>query len=142
MFTQDPDCEFCQVSQGCEEARIVCSTKSAIAFFPLHPVIRGHTLVVPREHVSDLWSANELLVSQVMEAVRKTGDAIRNALRPDGMNVINSAGAAASQTIFHLHIHLVPRWQGDHIGEIWPESPLISGDVLDDTAELVRSECM
>lgn len=142
MYGNDSNCEFCKIVRGAEKSRIVCGTSDALAFFPLHPVIPGHTLVIPKEHVSDLWSASPALVSKVMDAVLKTGNAIRNALSPDGMNVISSAGEAASQSIFHLHIHLVPRWHSDRIGEIWPPSPPLSAHVLDDTAELIRSRCL
>src|SRR5207237_390139 len=99
---------------------IVCETESTLAFFPLKPAALGHTLVIPKRHVSDLWSADAALASQLMVAVLNVGRAIQLALKPEGMNLINSAGAAAWQTVFHLHLHVVPRWEGDHIKRIWP----------------------
>lgn len=135
------DCQFCAIVKGVQKARIVCLTNDCVSFFPLKPVIKGHTLVVPKRHVKDLWSADADLVSKTMDAVRKTGRAIMDTLNPDGINVINSTGEAASQTIFHLHIHVVPRWQQDRIGNIWPPSPKFSEMDLNETAELVRAAC-
>ena len=69
--------------------------------------------------------------------VVRTGQAICSALRPEGMNLISSAGQAASQTVPHLHLHLVPRWPGDSMGNIWPPSPPLDGGLLDETAEAI-----
>jgi histidine triad (HIT) family protein len=73
-----------------------------------------------------------------MQAVIHVGQAIRKALRPEGMNLISSAGQAASQTVFHHHLHLVPRWPGDPIETIWPPSPRLDGGLLDQTAAAIR----
>ena len=74
-----------------------------------------------------------------MQAVIGVGQAINTALRPDGLNLISSAGEAASQTVFHLHLHVVPRWAGDHLGNIWPPSPPLSDEVKDETAAAIRA---
>lgn len=137
----DPNCEFCKIIRGEAEARIVCETEFALAFFPLKPAALGHTLVVPKQHVRDLWSGGYILSARVMEAVLRVGKAIDQALTPDGMNLISSAGAAASQTVFHLHLHIVPRWNNDHIGPIWPPAVPWSDTMEDDIAELVRNAC-
>lgn len=74
-----------------------------------------------------------------MAAVVKLGQAIMEALRPEGMNLISSAGEAASQTVFHLHLHLVPRWEGDRIGDIWPRGDPWSEAELDEVAAMIRA---
>jgi histidine triad (HIT) family protein len=132
-------CAFCRIAHGEAAARIVWSSAEAIAFLPLNPATRGHTLVVPRQHVPDLWSVDRQLGSGLMAAVVEVGLAIRQALHPDGMNLISSAGAAASQTVFHLHLHLVPRWPKDRIGAIWPPTEPWSEAELDDVAERIRA---
>jgi histidine triad (HIT) family protein len=134
-------CEFCAIVAGAQPARVVCETADCIAFFPLKPVIPGHTLVAPKAHVSDIWSLGDSLGSKVFEAVLLTSRAIRVALQPDGLNIINSAGIAASQTVFHLHFHLVPRWQSDEFGDIWPPSQTWPSDSLDKVAMLIRDQC-
>lgn len=135
----DPDCEFCQIVRGDRAARIVADAPDALAFFPLRPACLGHTIVIPKTHVRDLWAAGSLLDTGLMQAVIDVGDAISTVLRPDGLNLISSAGAAASQTVFHLHLHVVPRWAGDPFGNIWPPSPPLAEKAKDEAAAAVRA---
>ena len=86
-------------------AEVVCEDKSWIAFFPLNPAMPGHTLVIPRTHVADLWQVGPPLGAELMAAVIRVGRAIDEALKPEGMNLITSAGETAEQTVFHLHLH-------------------------------------
>jgi histidine triad (HIT) family protein len=141
VLDEKSDCEFCKIIRGDAPARVVCETEDSIAFFPLKPAARGHTLVVPRRHVEDIWSVDPGLASRIIETVLKASHALRIALKPDGLNVINSAGEAASQTVCHLHIHLVPRWYNDHIGNIWPPQKPWQEELLNDIAEDVRAAC-
>ena len=135
----DRDCEFCQIVRGDRPARIVGDASDALAFFPLRPVCLGHTLVIPKTHVRDLWAAGSLLDTDLMQAVIRVGQAIKSTLRPDGLNLVSSAGEAASQTVFHLHLHVVPRWAGDDLGNIWPPSALLSDELEDETAAVIRA---
>jgi histidine triad (HIT) family protein len=137
-LTVDPECEFCQIVRGEQPARIVADSPGALAFFPLRPVCLGHTIVIPKTHVPDLWAAGSVLGAGLMQAVIDVGNAITSTLNPDGMNLISSAGQAASQSVFHLHLHVVPRWAGDHIGPIWPPGPPLSEDLKDQTAVAIR----
>jgi histidine triad (HIT) family protein len=139
--SEEQDCEFCKIIRGEVKARIVCETDAALAFFPLKPAALGHTLVVPKKHVRDLWSVDEALAARVMEAAVRVGKAIRLAVQPDGMNLISSVGQAATQTIFHLHLHMVPRWSNDHIGIIWPPSKPWTETVKDEVADSIRDAC-
>jgi histidine triad (HIT) family protein len=134
-----PDCEFCRIIRGERPARVVGDSADALAFFPLQPVCLGHTIVIPKMHVRDLWAAGSLPGMGLMQAVIRVGQAINEALRPDGMNLISSAGAAASQTVFHLHFHVVPRWSGDHIGNIWSPGEPLSDELKDGTAAVIRA---
>jgi histidine triad (HIT) family protein len=131
-------CKFCQIVRGEQPACIVGETTDTIAFFPLNPVSLGHTLVIPKAHVTDLWSADYSLSISLIQAVIRVGAAIKQALRPHGMNLVSSYGGAASQTIFHLHLHVVPRWEGDRIGNIWPPSEPIATEAKNQAAELIR----
>jgi diadenosine tetraphosphate (Ap4A) HIT family hydrolase len=121
MTTQDDDCAFCRIARGEDVAtEVVTESADWLAFFPLNPATPGHTLVVPRQHVSDLWQVEPPLAGTLMRACIDVGKAIQAALVVDGMNLIASSGATAEQTVFHLHLHLVPRWQNDGFGRIWP----------------------
>ena len=135
----DPDCQFCQIVWGERPARVVADAPDSLAFFPLRPVCPGHTIVIPKTHVRDLWAAGSPPSAGLMQAVIDVGHAIDTALRPDGLNLISSAGEAASQTVFHLHLHVVPRWASDHLGNIWPPSPPLSDEVKDEAAAAIRA---
>jgi histidine triad (HIT) family protein len=136
----DPHCPFCQIINGDAEARIILETDDAIAFLPLKPASLGHTLVVPSVHVPDFLELSAPMSAPLFGTASHVGRALSRALRPDGMNLISSAGDAASQSIYHLHIHLVPRWFNDRIGRIWPPSEPSDSEEQDDIAELIKDE--
>lgn len=136
------DCDFCRIARGEDTSvEIVCEADSWLAFFPLNPATPGHTLVIPRRHVSDLWHVESILGSKLMAAVIKVGRAIDAALTPQGMNLITSAGETAEQTVFHLHLHVVPRWHTDGFGRIWPTDRRYENTELEDVANQIRSAC-
>lgn len=134
-------CAFCRIITGDEPARVICDTEEVVAFFPLSPATRGHTLVVPKRHVGDILSLDMDLGTNLLSAVLLLGRALKNSLSPEGLNVITSAGEAASQTVHHLHFHLVPRWRGDGMGDIWPPKREWNDEELDDLADVVRAGC-
>lgn len=131
-------CEFCEIVAGRQRAEIVGSGQDWLAFFPLSPATRGHTLVVPRIHVADLWDLDGPVAEILMSACIGMGRAIQAAVDPDGMNLITSAGLAAEQSVFHLHLHLVPRWQGDKIGPLWPSEADEAPAWMRETANRIR----
>lgn len=116
----DDECDFCEIAALEEDARVVLRTRAVVAFFPLEPATLGHTLVIPVEHRPDIWHLDVPLAQTLAEATVRVAHGIRQAMKPDGLNVIQSNGEAATQTVPHLHIHLVPRYKGDSMGRIWP----------------------
>ena len=133
------DCDFCVIARGEDtSAEVVCEGDNWVAFFPLEPATPGHTLVIPRIHVADLWSVKPALGSDLMRAVIRVGRAVTAALIPDGMNLITSSGSAAEQTVFHLHLHVVPRWRNDPIGRIWPPEEPMSEAIKENLADRIR----
>ncbi|MEV5475057.1 HIT family protein [Streptomyces sp. NPDC052207] len=119
---RESTCPFCEIAEGRSPADRVYETPDALAFLPLSPAATGHTLIIPKLHITDLWHADTRSLEPVMKASLVVAQALKRALSPDGLNLINSTGSAATQTVFHLHIHLVPRWNGDQMGNFWPES--------------------
>lgn len=135
-------CAFCAIAQGKDQSvEVVCEDESWIAFFPLDPATPGHTLVIPRKHVVDLWDVDASLGADLIAAVVRVGRAIDASLKPEGMNLITSAGKAAEQTVFHLHLHVVPRWQRDGFGQIWPVEGKYEDADLGDFADRIREAC-
>jgi histidine triad (HIT) family protein len=135
------ECEFCQIASGKLSARVIHETATTLAFFPLKPAVLGHTLVIPKSHVPDFLQLTDVgLAADLAAEIVEVGRALQRALKPEGMNAITSAGEAASQTIFHLHVHLVPRRHGDAMGNIWPQSEPLPEALVDSVAEAVRPE--
>lgn len=102
-------CLFCRIAAGEVPARQVYIDDSAIAFLDINPWHVGHTLVIPRRHVDDLFGEPEAL-TEMAPAINATARLLRQRLAADGLNLIHSSGSAAGQEVFHLHVHLVPRY--------------------------------
>jgi histidine triad (HIT) family protein len=115
------DCVFCRIIDRTESATIVFDTDSAIGFFPL-PADRladGHVVVAPKRHVRDLFEADQADLNAAIGAVRSVSDALREALRATGVNVLSASGPNSGQSVFHLHFHVVPKWSDDDL-RTWP----------------------
>jgi histidine triad (HIT) family protein len=132
------DCPFCRIAQGDDPAEIVAEGGEWLAFSPLDPATVGHTLVIPRAHATDFWQVDRALAAELARAAHAVGLAIDRALDPPGMNLITSAGEIAEQTVFHVHLHLVPRWDGDEFGRIWPSRGRVSPSQRSESARLIR----
>ena len=113
-------CSFCAIAAFNAPAREVLRTKDVVAFLPDVPAVLGHTLVVPVEHIRDIWSLDRRTSYALADATRAVASAVAAATGSREMNLIQSNGAAAGQTVFHLHIHVVPRIDGDRMPEMWP----------------------
>lgn len=117
-------CPFCLIVEGQDpRARVVFRDDSVTAFFPLSPATSGHTLVVPNRHVRDIRELEVHEGRNLADAVRRVAEAIWAGVRPEGLNVVQSNGEAATQTVPHVHVHLVPRWTGDRMELRWPDGP-------------------
>jgi histidine triad (HIT) family protein len=139
----DPDgCAFCAIARGEDPAaEVICEGEAWVAFFPLKPATPGHTLVIPRRHVPDFLSADPPLAAELAVAVVHVGRAIEAALTPPGMNVITSSGLEAEQTVFHWHVHLLPRYLDDGFDPIWPPKGEFKDLDLEGVADRIREVC-
>lgn len=134
-----PDCDFCDIVARQEDAREVLRTEHVVAFFPLEPATLGHTMVVPRRHLPDIWHLDEPTAAVLAAATLAVAHAVRSALSPDGLNIIQSNGAAATQSVPHLHVHVVPRWYDDAMGPIWPADTDWSKEQMTSAQVRIRS---
>ena len=105
-------CVFCDIVAGKAPAVRVYEDADYVAFLDIRPFSRGHTLVVTRAHVADLVSEPPML-ARIGPAIDATARLLVERLEADGLNLVSSARSAAGQEVFHLHVHLVPRWNGD-----------------------------
>ena len=115
-------CLFCGIVAGEVPAQIVDSDPYTVAFMDINPATKGHALVVPREHSEDLMDVSDDDLERTMVAARRLARRMREVLDPDGFNVLNSCGAAAWQTVFHFHVHVVPRYEDDPLELPWVPS--------------------
>lgn len=133
-------CPFCRIARGEDpEAVVVYENDSTVAFSPLAPATRGHLLVVPKAHTPRVWDLKPDDASAVMATVVRVADAVRLSLNPPGLNVIQSNGAKATQSVDHVHFHVLPRWNRDRMALRWPSRPAESRLRQCDTAAVVRS---
>ncbi|MGW4579030.1 HIT family protein [Rhodococcus aetherivorans] len=138
---EDPEhpCPFCAIAAGRGHAREIMRTADVIAFLPDVPAVPGHTLVVPQAHVRDIWEIDARTGHLLADATRRVATAVARATQAEGMNIIQSNGVAAGQSVFHLHIHVVPRHTGDRIPELWPPDADWSDIELDSIASTIRT---
>ena len=127
----DPDCLFCKIVAGEIPATIVAEDERTIAFMDINPATRGHALVIPRAHAADVFTIDPDDLQAVVVVAQRLAQRARDELGADGVNLLNSSGRAAWQTVFHFHLHVVPRYDGDPLRLPWVPAP---GDMDDITA--------
>jgi histidine triad (HIT) family protein len=131
------DCVFCGIATGAVPAHVVYEDDDAMAFLDIHPATIGHTLVIPRRHATDIWSLAPDDAAAVARAALVVADQLRAALDLSGLSLVQANGRAAGQTVFHFHLHLVPRKDGDGLLRPWrPIEPDTA--LLEDVARRIR----
>jgi histidine triad (HIT) family protein len=131
------DCVFCRIRDGQIPSTRVYEDDRTIAFMDINPLNEGHTLVIPRAHAATLFEADEADLHAAIATAKRVAVAIRAALHADGLNLVQANGAAAFQSVPHLHFHLIPRFTGDGKGFDWPMVPG-DRDRIQATAEKIR----
>jgi len=107
------DCIFCKVLAGEIPAQIVDEDEQTVAFMDINPWTRGHALVIPRRHSTDLLEVPQDDLAATAAGAKRLAARMKERLGCDGVNLVNSCGAAAWQTIFHFHVHVIPRYEDD-----------------------------
>ncbi len=97
-------------------ANIVYEDDHVIAFMDAFPIVKGHTLVVPKKVIENIYDLDEDTGAKVMKTITKVANAVKDAFEPAGLNVVQNNGAYASQSVFHLHFHIIPRYKEEHDG--------------------------
>jgi histidine triad (HIT) family protein len=121
--TASEDCIFCKIVAGALPATIVAEDERTLAFMDINPATRGHALVIPRAHAQDLHAIEAADLQACALAAQRLAERARARLGADGVNLINSCGTAAWQTVAHFHLHVVPRYVGDPLELPWVPAP-------------------
>ena len=117
------DCIFCKIVAGELPATIVDSDERTISFMDIRPAVRGHALVIPRAHTSDVHAIDPEDLRAVAVAAQRLAAKARDNLGAEGVNLLNCNGAVAWQTVFHFHMHVIPRYAGDPLRVPWVSAP-------------------
>ena len=113
------DCLFCGIVDGSVPSQTIDSDERTVAFMDIAPATPGHALVVPRKHSADLLEIDDDDLSATVIASQRLARRMKDVLGADGINLINACGAAAWQTVFHFHIHVIPRYDDDPLKLPW-----------------------
>jgi histidine triad (HIT) family protein len=119
----DSDCIFCKIVAGEVPATRVEEDERTLAFMDVSPATRGHVLVVPKAHAPDLLAVSEGDLAACTATARQIAQRQKERLGADGITLLNSCGTAAWQTVFHFHIHVIPRYNGDPLRLPWVPGP-------------------
>ncbi len=119
----DPDCLFCKIVAGEIPSTRVDEDERTVAVMDINPATPGHLLVVPREHAADLLEVPEADLEACARAAQRLTRRVKERLGADGVNLLNSCGEAAWQTVFHFHVHVIPRYTDDPLRLPWVPGP-------------------
>ncbi len=126
------DCIFCSIVSGDIPAIKVYEDDETLSFMDINPGNPGHLLVIPKRHYRNIFDIPTATAGKIMEVGVKLAGVIKDVLNPDGLNLFQSSEAAAFQSVFHFHLHLLPRWEGDSLLLPWKPKP---GD-MDEISEV------
>ncbi len=134
------DCIFCKIAAGEIPSVRVYEDDRVLAFMDINPLSEGHLLIIPKAHAATIYEITEDDFLAVMSATHKLAAAVKKALNPDGINLLQLNGRAANQVVPHLHMHIVPRWSGD--GLTISQWDMVAGDMenIKAVAEKIQSE--
>ena len=116
---KDENCIFCKIAGGEIPSTTLYEDDDFRVILDLGPATRGHALLIPKEHYRDLFDLEDEVAQKVLLRARRIAGRMKEALGADGFNLVQNNGKAAGQTVFHFHMHLIPRYENDHAGILW-----------------------
>jgi histidine triad (HIT) family protein len=119
------DCVFCKIRDGELPSMRIYEDDATLAIMDINPLNAGHCLIIAKNHAATLWEASADDLQAAITTAQKVAIALRSAVKPDGLNMLQANGPAAFQSVAHYHLHLIPRWHNDGKGFDWP---LVPGD--------------
>ena len=118
------DCIFCKLANGNIPVEAVYEDDTVKAIFDASPASEGHILILPKDHADNIYELTDDQAAGIFKAAKKISRAMRDSLEYDGLNVVQNNGEAAGQTVFHFHMHLIPRYKGDKVNVGWQPGEL------------------
>ena len=125
---REEDCIFCKIANGEIPSRTLYEDDDFRVILDLNPVTKGHALILPKDHYRNLYEIDDSIAAKVLPLARKMAVTMTEKLGCDGFNVFQNNNEIAGQTVFHFHMHLIPRYKGDHVGLGWNKTELTDED--------------
>ncbi len=122
MITIMTDCVFCRIIQRQIPSRVVYETPQVICFLPQAPEAYGHTLIAPKQHFADIYAAPGSVLKSILSVAKELAVHYQHQVGATGINLLHASGTSAGQSVFHFHVHLIPRFDGDGLN-LWPQLP-------------------
>ena len=122
------DCIFCKIANGEIPSKTLYEDPEFRVILDLGPATKGHALILPKEHAGDLYELPEESAAKAMTLAQKIGKTMVQKLHCDGLNLVQNNGEAAGQTVFHFHLHMIPRYKNDGVGLGWKIGKLTDED--------------
>lgn len=122
------NCIFCKIASGEIPATTLYEDQDFRVILDLGPASKGHALILPKEHYANIYEIPEELAGKAMILAKKMANVLTCALKCDGFNIVQNNGEPAGQTVFHFHMHLIPRYEGDEVGLTWNPGSLTEED--------------
>lgn len=136
---KDCNCIFCKIANGEIPSTTLYEDEDFRVILDLGPATRGHALLLPKEHYKNLFELDDEIASKVLGIAKKVGAKMAKALHADGFNLVQNNGEPAGQTVFHFHMHLIPRYKDDHAGILW-EPGKTTQEEMEEIKKLVNED--
>ena len=135
----DNNCIFCKIANGEIPSTTVYEDDMFRVILDLSPATKGHALILPKQHMANIYEMDEPTAQKVFVLASHIATAMKKALNCDGINIVQNNGEAAGQTVFHFHMHLIPRYQGDGVKLGWKQGTL-TDEVKEEILTKIREE--
>jgi len=136
---RDENCIFCRIVNKQAPSSVIYEDDAVMVFLDIRPLNIGHTLVIPKDHYVDIFDIPETLLSQIHTVSKQIASAIKKATQADGISIIQQNGKAAGRDIFHIHLHVVPRFEGQKL-PLFSDLKEVERVKLDAMAEKIRQQ--
>ena len=133
------DCIFCKIANGEIPSSTIYEDADFRVILDLGPATKGHALLLPKKHYANLFELDDEVAGKVLKTAKKVAGQMKDALHADGFNLVQNNGEAAGQTVFHFHMHLIPRYEGDRAGIHWTPQE-ITDTYMEDTRKEILGE--
>ncbi|MEM4704269.1 MAG: HIT domain-containing protein [Candidatus Bathyarchaeia archaeon] len=131
------ECIFCKIAKKEAPASLVYEDDTAMAFMDLYPISDGHTLIIPKKHYANIYAMPDQEVAHLYTIAKKVAVAVKKSIKPDGISITQHNEPGAGQDVFHMHIHVIPRYQGQRLPR-FEELKEAGRQKLDEVAGLIR----